>query len=35
VEGETIAIEDRWADGQTNRFAGLLDEMLRADQVIE
>jgi ABC-type uncharacterized transport system substrate-binding protein len=30
VEGQTIAIEDRWADGQSDRFAGLLNEMIQS-----
>ena len=30
MEGQTIAVEDRWADGQSDRFAGLLDEMIQS-----
>jgi len=29
VEGQTIAIEERWAEGRTERFPGLVAELLR------
>ena len=30
VEGQSIAIEDRWADGHIERFAGILAEVIQA-----
>src|SRR5262249_27172090 len=29
VEGQNITIEDRWADGQSERFPALLEELIR------
>ncbi len=29
VEGQNITVEDRWADGRSERFPALLDEVLR------
>ena len=29
VEGQTIVVEDRWADGHIERFPAILDELLR------
>src|ERR1700736_253314 len=31
VEGQTISIEDRWADGQIDRFPGLLNDLIQSD----
>jgi putative tryptophan/tyrosine transport system substrate-binding protein len=37
VEGWNVAVEDRWADGRSERFPALLDEMirLRVDVIVQ